>query len=334
MGAHYMPGMIVIARSKSCSRAGRASSQMPTTIVAVIKVTRTQPGTSPRSESSSSRGMIEPHALRSRGRRAEIRVNMRILSKGLEAGLEERKSRKNREKDGQGKQTEDEGDHHDDLLASGGLDETALRVVARIGGLRLEGLGQRRASLDRGDGVVDGAGEDRRLKPARHTDERVGERRAGVDLDRDRAELSGELAGSDIGDAAHAAEDPFARREAQGEELEHGGKLFFDAGETRLRLRGERYIGEDEAAREADDRNDDDGHRELTGRDRGEHEQATDPGSGDCPEQLAAAERRGVSGFTRLREPQLDRFGSAGDPCEACLSARPERLNAAREGES
>src|SRR5690606_33221321 len=46
---HPMPGMIVMARSKSCSRAGRASSQMPTTIVAVISVTSTQPGTSPRS---------------------------------------------------------------------------------------------------------------------------------------------------------------------------------------------------------------------------------------------------------------------------------------------
>ncbi len=93
--------------------------------------------------------------------------------------------------------------------------------------------GERRASIDRGDELVDRPGERGDLQPCRHRRERLRERRAGADRQHDPAQFASQLARSHLRHAPQRVEDPLPRRKAQGEELEHRGQLLLDARDPR-----------------------------------------------------------------------------------------------------
>src|SRR5690606_12608383 len=119
-----------------------------TTSPAVIKVTSTQPGTSPRS--SSCRAAIASR--RARGIHLlfiGVTATPSIDScDSADAEPEHEHAREDREDHREREDEEHQRQEHHDLLAPGLLDQRALRVLARVAGLRLQHLRERRAALE------------------------------------------------------------------------------------------------------------------------------------------------------------------------------------------
>ena len=80
------------------------------------------------------------------------------------------------------------------------------------------------------------------VEPVAKLGERPTERHAGADRRNHSRELAGKLARPGIGDTPDGVEHAFARGEAEGQELEHGGQLGRDSSEATLRATAEEPV--------------------------------------------------------------------------------------------
>ena len=91
-----------------------------------------------------------------------------------------------------GQHQEDDGHHHQDLLAGGDLDQLAAPGLADVGGLRVQHVGQRRAALDGDRDALGEAGDERQPGRRGHPVEGGADRLAGADRRRAPEPRSGE----------------------------------------------------------------------------------------------------------------------------------------------
>src|SRR5690606_1541344 len=109
-----------------------------TTNPAVMRVTSTHPGTSPRSSRASS-----PHALRI------LCMMLSFRDWLVETNIEHEDTGEDSEEHGQRQDQEHQRQHHGDLFTPGLLDENALGFLARVSRLGVQHVRERCAAIER-----------------------------------------------------------------------------------------------------------------------------------------------------------------------------------------
>ena len=103
--------------------------------------------------------------------------------------LEEPESGEEGEEDGHGEDTEDDRDHHRDLLLAAGLHDLAAALLPDVLRLGPEDLGQGCAALDRDDDPVDESGQRSQTGAVGEAMEGDGQAGAGTGIAESAAEL-------------------------------------------------------------------------------------------------------------------------------------------------